>query len=224
MSDKKFANLHYPGMKANPEEGVHSMPPELRERFEAQIRCIGESAQLAVGAASALVIGPTPLGTRVAKKLLLAGMGRVGMFGQAPLTGAHEFSAAAETPLKAMSAWAKAEAPWGQFESFSSESIDRNLGDIARGFDFLIATGEGDEIRRVIALANEHDKTAVVAGAAGYESWHLCGKGLDAANIMEFDGELDQAGGLYLPMLDSLAATLSALIVDSVVKAPSWKC
>lgn len=119
-SDKKFANLHYPGMKVDPNER-----PEKKD-----------ARQDALAAASVLLLTPTPFAAELAKKLLKAGIGRVGIFGQ------HE-----STNLKDLSAWAKIETPDVQFEAFSTESIDRSLHDIVRGFDVIVPTGPGDAER-----------------------------------------------------------------------------
>lgn len=133
-SDKKFANLHYPGMKVDPNERA-----EKKDAFK---EALSES--------SVLILTPTPFAVELAKKLLKAGMGRVGIFGQ------HS-----STNVRDLSAWAKIETPDVQFESFSTESIDRSLEDIVRGFDVVVPASD-DDAKRAAQVASTCGKTLIM--------------------------------------------------------------
>ena len=70
MSDqdkKKFANLHYPGIAANPLEGEILLKPEAHWKFEEQIACIGEPAQKHLLQSSVLILSASPLTARLVK-------------------------------------------------------------------------------------------------------------------------------------------------------------
>ena len=53
MSEKKFANLHYPGMRADPNEGQFSMDPQAEKYFQEQVQCLGKASLVALSKFSA---------------------------------------------------------------------------------------------------------------------------------------------------------------------------
>lgn len=218
MSDKKFANLHYPGMSVDPNEGAGTLPPEVAARFSEQILCIGEQGQRALLASAAFIISASPLGVRVAKKLMNMGWGRVGVFGEQVITGAHELPRTSESTLKALAKWAGDEAPWTKFETFSNESIDRSIDDMVRGFNFVIAAGGVAETKRAVEAARNHGKTALGAAIAGRSGWHVI---VPPATVCEacLDLPEEAAEGVYYPLLDELASKIVSMMVGKVLGA-----
>ena len=218
MSDKKFANLHYPGMAVDPNEVSGALPPEVAARFNEQMLAIGEQGQRALLASAAFIISASPLGVRVAKKLMNVGLGRLGMFGEQTITGAHELPRTSESTLKALSKWAGEEAPWTKFETFSNESIDRRIDDMVRGFSFVIGAGGVEETKRAVSVSRTHAKTAIGSAIAGRSGWYVV---VPPSTVCEACLELtiEQGSGFYYPLLDELATKIVNAVVGRVLGA-----
>lgn len=244
MSDKdekKFANLHYPGMKVDPNEalefnaslasgetggvGRRVIDPELRWRFAEQIVCIGESNQYALSKSSAFVLAANSLGVRVAKKLLSLGFGRVGMFGEYALTGSADLRKPEGEEVKGalanLSKWAKIETPWANFEPFRDSSIDRQIDDMARGFHFLISCADLKTVGLTISLARSNNLPAIVAGVSGKKGWcAYLPPGKICENCLEHPLDKEQPG-LYFPLLDLMSTWIGTAVFEAVLNPPS---
>jgi hypothetical protein len=224
MSDKdekKFANLHYPGMAADPNEGRMALDPATKWRYDEQSACLGEDAQKLLLRCSAFVVGASPLGVRVAKKLLTMGFGRVGVFGEQPLTGASDLPQPVaedkQGTLPNLSKWAKEQTPWAQFEPFREERIDRKLSDMARGFDFLIAGGDLKTVGETVALAREQGLPSIAAVVAGRMGW--CASlpiKTTCENCMEVPSNQGGAG-FYYPLLDLMATWIATVAIEAAL-------
>lgn len=219
MSDKKIANLHYPGIKPDPNEGATALPPEAAAHFNEQMICLGEQVQRELLGRSAFIISTTPLAVRLAKKLMYAGLGRVGLFCDQAVLGAHELLTGTSV-LSAMSAWAKSHTPWAEFESYSTESIDRRLDDMVRGFDVVIGAGAAAETKLACTLARAHGKDAFGVSVAGRRGWYA----VMPSNLVCEDcialPDLKDAG-LYYPLLEELASKTANLVVSTALGAKS---
>ncbi|MEW6057581.1 MAG: hypothetical protein AB1540_13295 [Bdellovibrionota bacterium] len=220
MSDKKFANMHYPGMKADPNEGKAPLSQSTLWRFESQIECVGEEAQHKLLATSALVLGATPLGLRIAKKLLEFGIGRVGVFGEKPLTGAHGLTSnKPQTEVGALeifSKWAKESVTWAEYESFGMTSLDRQIDDIVRGFLFIIDVNGIESAARSVDLLERYPVSVLAAQVAGDKAWcfALPHKAKVRQDFLKQDLEARQAEGLFLPLVDHVALRVSLHVIE----------
>lgn len=219
QTKKNFANLHYPGMKSDPNEGTVAFDPNQSWRFDEQIKCIGEEAQRKLATASCFVTDTSPLGVRVAKKLLSFGIGRVGIFGEQPARGAAELAKPApedvQGTLPVLTKQVRAEFTWAQFETFREASIDRQMRDMVRGFDFLIACGDGTGAGQALELARELGLSTIIGAVAGKTGW--CAS-VPAGSTCEDCIEhpvFEQQTGLYFPLLDVAATWIATVAVES---------
>ena len=227
---KTFANMHYPGMRSNPNEGREAMHADARWRFTPQIDCIGEDAQKRILQASVFVGAASPLGVAIAQKLMLVGFGRVGVYGEQALTGASHL-ALGDSPkamtLPALGAWAKKQAPWVEFETFREVSVDRSLSDIARGFGLLVSAGGAQTTGQVLAVARETGLAVLAAHVSGKQSWcasvggnSICEDCL-AVPVLGTEGQTAEvSAGIYYPLLDFAATWVAALAMDYVMGQP----
>ncbi|MBI3555118.1 MAG: hypothetical protein HY074_02495 [Deltaproteobacteria bacterium] len=221
--EKTFANLHYPGMRADPNEGRETMHANARWRFAPQIACIGEEAQKKLLMSSVFVATASPLGVAIAKKFIQGGFGRVGVFGDEVLSGA----CALEFPednrstatLPALAAWARKHAPWVEFETFREASVDRSLSDMARGFALVVSAGCAQIAGQAVSVARETGMPAMAAYVTGRQGWcasiganTVCEDCLAVPDLGE-----PESPGLYYPLLDFAATWISALAIDSVL-------
>jgi len=225
MSEKKFANLQYPGIKADPNEGKKGLPAPVAWRFSAQVECLGEEAQVKLLASSVLVCGASPLGARLTRKLLAAGVGRVGLLGERELTGAYDRPLPQEVGhskpgvLAELSAWTNRETPWAKFEPFSEVRIDRQLDDIAKGFSLLVAA-DTEGLSDAMNAARMLNAPVLAGGSSGKSAWAvaipsgaLC---LDCLRHQLPRYPADGAG-FYYPLLDWAAVRLSAMVFDQIL-------
>ncbi|MGE4232562.1 MAG: hypothetical protein AB7F43_04460 [Bacteriovoracia bacterium] len=141
MSDKKFANLHYPGIKANPNENDGKLPELVSKRFEVEISKYGEQRQKALYETSVLMGGITPLTIKLIHSLAAKGVGRIGLIGTMPFDEDICPKIADSKPTsvsEALLGWFRQKEPWFSFESFAEISLMRSFEDISRGFNHLI--------------------------------------------------------------------------------------
>lgn len=217
---KKFANLHYPGMHADPNEGKIVVHPDASWRFDEQIACIGEDAQKILMRRSAFLMPASPLCVRVAKKLCGMGLGRIGMLGERELTGAHDLARPVaeekQGTLANFAKWAAAESPWVAFESFRETSIDRQASDMARGFDCVIGGGiDGQSVREAVALARGEGLPAIVALVSGRQGW--CASipaGSVCEDCLEAPALVAAGAPAFYPAIELAATWISTLSVD----------
>lgn len=220
MSDKKFANLHYPGIKANPNEGKNAINSLAQWRFESQIVCVGEEAQRKLLESSILLISANPLSTRITKKLVEFGCGRVGMLGSEILAGSHGLLPASENPEESkvslsLSKWFKENAPWADFESFSNISLDRQYDDIAKGFDVVIsANGSVPELEPSELNAKQVMQYICAASECGgwWISSSFCLNCIKAAVP-----RVDSQSSFFFPILDLLASEVAGHCVGTIL-------
>lgn len=234
MSQKKFANLHYPGMKADPREtrSQRIAEPALW-RMQPQALCIGEEAQAKLLSSSALILGATPLGVAIAKKLLRDGFGKVGIFRENTIDGSHGLmpkpSPEGGLALKVLSQWARAEAPWALFEAFGDTTADRQLQDLLPGFQFLIDTGESVVFNDALSLYRSHEvtqgKAAVSARVHGRVGWLFAVAIINDATTAPstpavptpMKAAVDEnsgSPGIYYPLIDFVANRAQSWLFD----------
>jgi hypothetical protein len=215
-SEKKFANIHYPGMRANPDEGKRTLGAPVHWRFDPQIDCIGEPAHRALFEGSAFIMAASPLGVSLVRQLFNMGLGRVGMFGERPVSGAHAV-VGEQTEigvLAALSKWAKERAPWAEFERYGSASIDRSLDDMARGFNMIISVEGISGAQETVVLANTLGLDAIVANVIGRKAWVGL---IPAKTICEDCLELpqfDEEKGMFFPLIEAVATRLALMAVE----------
>ncbi len=231
--EKTFANLHYPGMRADPNEGREAMNVNARWRFSSQIDCIGEDAQKKLLSSSVFVAQASPLGVTIAQKLMHSGFGRVGVFADQVLTGASVLAledSKNNATLPALSAWAKRQAPWVEFETFREASVDRSLSDMARGFGLIISAGGAQMAGQAIVVARETGMPALATYVTARQGWcasiganTICEDCLVVPDLeapsLNSAAPLQNAG-YYYPLLDFAATWVVALAVDSVLGMP----
>jgi hypothetical protein len=222
-----FANMHFPGMKADPDEGRVRISDDAGWRLKEQIECIGEGAQRTLLGASAFLLPGNALATRLAKKLMSAGVGRIGVFGAKDLTGAHALGPPADGrgALPSLSVWAKQRAAWATLETFSSRSVDRQLEDMVRGFDLIVSCDGAASAAETIELATEQKRAAAICEVAGKTGWFagipsgkLCADCFAAAT--EESWWPASAAGFYEPTLDLVAAYA---VADFVAEQPGGR-
>lgn len=137
MTEKKFANTHYPGIKADPNEGRQPLDPRAKEKHSSLLQEIGEDAfrfRLGVSLLITNLNGAALQEVLPLVRFAVAwGSGRVGVLGES----VHDDV----STLQAVKAWILQEAPWVEFEPFARLSIDREMEDVTRGFDVCLEAG-----------------------------------------------------------------------------------
>lgn len=232
MSDKdekKFANLHYPGMQSDPNEskgGKISLSDDVAWRFAEQMECIGEDSIRALLKSSAFIVSTSPVGTRVAKKLISYGFGRVGAFGDRLMSGACDLPRPASTSgqpspktgiLPHLSKWSKTEMPWVEFEPFREASIDRQLDDMVRGFDVLISCADPWAVGQTLSLSRMHGLPAIVGQVSGKRGWcAFIPAGAACERCIEAPANGPMAG-LYYPLLDGVATWMATAALEAML-------
>jgi hypothetical protein len=143
MSDKKFANLHYPGMKADPREGASILPLAYEQRMHAQIAALGIEAQQKIFSYPTLLMGSNALNFAIAQNLLALGFGRIAILGdQASATG-HFMTdePSLQTPALAHQRTKnKVQNVSTYFETYAELSLERKFEDIEKAFQTYVTT------------------------------------------------------------------------------------
>jgi hypothetical protein len=221
MSEKKFANLHYPGMRVDPNEGNQKFTAEVMWRFGEQIACIGEDAQRQLLSRSVFILSSNPVAFTLAQKLAALGIGRIGIFGEQPLSGAHGLPKQKEEnagALNSLRRYISEHAPWCEFETYSEESIDRQVSDMARGFQLVVSTGNAAEVKSALKAANDAGLPLAIGHVLGKKGWLAK---LDAGALCEECLELpdfNESVGLYYPLVEAIALRLALIVIED---APS---
>lgn len=225
---KGIANLHYPGIKADPNEGHATIDPIAKWRFKEQITCLGEPAQEKLAESSAFIIGASPLGVAAARKLLRAGIGRVGVYGDEAPLGAHGLSVPTEdgaTALSLLAAWAARETPWAQLERFRASGIDRSPDDMARGFQLVIAAGGPEQAGQAVRLARPLGHAALAAQVSGRQAWCAAVPAETAGTVCDEclrvpALDAPASAGLYYPLIDYVSGWISTVAVELALGTP----
>lgn len=134
MSEKKFANTHYPGIKADPNEGSQQIDPRAKEKLKKLFDALGEQEVSKRQKMSVLLNNyPNPESLQdvisAVRNLVELGIGRIGLLGETNSDGI--------SLLQTIKAWISQESPWVVFEPFAELALDRQMDDITRGFDLL---------------------------------------------------------------------------------------
>lgn len=216
----KFANVHYPGMQIDPREGQNALDPGANWRFAEQIACIGEASQRRLLEASVFVIDGNALGVSIARKLFQFGIGRVGIFGEKPVSGAIGIvqpELVEMGTLRALSKLVRSEQPWAQFEPFRDASIERTVEDMAHGFEIVVAAGGMRQAAEALVSARSVSQSFVAAHVAGREAW--CVYIPAGVAICEdcLEVPVSSQSGLYFPLVDVAANWAATLVLDAAL-------
>lgn len=149
MEKKKgFANTHYPGIKADPNEGMVGIPKEALEFLKGQLEQHGAVKVKKLWETPVLLLGVSSHATAVAEKLLSAGVHRIGVMSM-------DGSEKSRTSIRELGGGLKSKYSWLEFESFGGLSIDRDVEDILRGFQNVIDCTDQGFDRDVVAEAKK---------------------------------------------------------------------
>ncbi|HRK03027.1 MAG TPA: hypothetical protein PLH57_10215 [Oligoflexia bacterium] len=152
MSDDKkksgFANTHYPGITADPNEGQFDIPKEALDFLKPQIDKFGLDAQRAIWRRAVLLVEFNSKAAAVIEQLVQSGVARVGVL----TTNA---SPQERDEIKKLSSDLRSKYSWLEFEPFIGLSLAREPFDVLKGFQLLIDFSEGQLNSKVQETAIE---------------------------------------------------------------------